>query len=149
MRRKTKYLNSAEVTFPALSQNEAFARSAVSAFMTQANPTVEEISDMKCAVSEAVTNAIVHGYGRSAGTVRLKMKLTAEGAVTVEISDKGCGIGDVALAMTPNFTTNTDGDRTGMGFTVMQTFTDKVKVLSKVGKGTRVKLVKKLSRDDT
>ena len=149
MRRKTKYLNSADISFPALSQNESFARSSVSAFLMQANPTIEEISDMKCAVSEAVTNAIVHGYAGGAGVVKMKMKLTADRTVMIEISDKGRGIEDVSLAMTPMYTTNSDGDRTGMGFTVMETFTDRVKVTSRVGKGTRVRLIKKLARDDT
>ena len=149
MKKKTKFLNSAEISFPALSQNESFARSVVSAFLMQANPTIEEISDMKCAVSEAVTNAIVHGYAGGAGIVKMKMRLSADREATIEIKDKGRGIEDVALAMTPMFTTNSDGDRTGMGFTVMQTFTDRIKVTSKVGKGTRVKLVKKLSGDDT
>lgn len=149
MGKKAKYLNSAEVSFPALSQNESFARSVVSSFLMQANPTIEEISDMKCAVSEAVTNAIVHGYAGTYGIIKMKMRLGFDNAVTVEISDKGRGIIDVDLAMTPMFSTNTDGDRTGMGFTVMRTFTDKIKVTSKVGKGTKVKMIKKLSRDDT
>ena len=149
MGKKAKYLNSAEVSFPALSQNESFARSVVSSFLMQANPTIEEISDMKCAVSEAVTNAIVLGYAGTYGIIKMKMRLGFDNAVTVEISDKGRGIIDVDLAMTPMFSTNTDGDRTGMGFTVMRTFTDKIKVTSKVGKGTKVKMIKKLSRDDT
>ena len=149
MRRKVKYLNSAEVSFPALSQNESFARSVVSSFLMQADPTIEEVSDLKCAVSEAVTNCIVHGYRGGGGIIKMKLRMTADGVVTVDISDKGRGIEDIALAMTPMFTTNSDGDRTGMGFTVMQTFTDKVTVKSSPGKGTKVRLVKKLIRDDT
>ena len=149
MRRKTKYQNSAEIVFPAKSQNESLARSVVSSFLMQANPTIEEISDLKCAVSEAVTNCIVHGYAGGAGNIKMKMKLTEDGDAIIDIIDKGCGIEDVELAMTPMFTTNTDGDRTGMGFTVMQTFTDKTKVTSSAGKGTKVRLIKKLQRDDT
>ena len=146
---KRKIINTATLTFPALSQNESLSRSFMSVFLMQTNPTVEEISDVKCAVSEAVTNAIVHGYKGGEGIVKLKAQLTDDMTLIVDISDKGCGIEDLEAAQTPNFTTNTDGERSGMGFTVMKTFTDKMSVRSKVGKGTKVRLVKKIRRCDT
>ena len=146
---KRKIINTATLSFPALSQNESLSRSFMSVFLMQTNPTVEEISDVKCAVSEAVTNAIVHGYKGGEGIVKLKAQLTEDMTLIVDISDKGCGIEDVEAAQTPTFTTNTDGERSGMGFTVMKTFTDKMSVRSKVGKGTKVRLVKKIGRCDT
>lgn len=146
---KRKIINAATLTFPALSQNESLSRSFMSVFLMQTNPTVEEISDVKCAVSEAVTNAIVHGYKGGEGTVKLKAQLTDDMTLIVDIIDKGCGIEDIEAAQTPTFTTNTDGERSGMGFTVMKTFTDKMSVRSKVGKGTKVRLVKKIGRCDT
>ena len=149
MKRKKKIINSALLTFPALSQNESLSRSFMSVFLMQANPTVEEISDIKCAVSEAVTNSIVHGYKGGEGIIKLKTVLTEDMTLTVDISDKGCGIEDVEKAQIPLFTTNTDGERSGMGFTVMKTFTDKMSVSSKIGKGTRVRLIKKIGRRDT
>ena len=146
---KRKIINNATLSFPALSQNESLSRSFMSVFLMQTNPTVEEISDVKCAVSEAVTNAIVHGYKGGEGIVKLKAQLSDDMTLIVDISDKGCGIDDVEAAQTPTFTTNTDGERSGMGFTVMKTFTDKMSVRSKVGKGTKVRLVKKIGRCDT
>lgn len=146
---KRKIINAATLTFPALSQNESLSRSFMSVFLMQTNPTVEEISDVKCAVSEAVTNAIVHGYKGGEGVVKLKAQLIDDMTLIIDISDKGCGIEDVKAAQTPTFTTNTDGERSGMGFTVMKTFTDKMSVRSKVGKGTKVRLVKKIGRCDT
>ena len=148
MKKKT-VINTATLAFPALSQNESLSRSFMSIFLMQANPTVEEISDVKCAVSEAVTNAIVHGYKGGEGIVKMKARLYDDMTLTVDISDKGCGIADVKAAQTPLFTANTDGERSGMGFTVMKTFTDSMSVYSKIGKGTRVKLVKKIGRSDT
>ena len=137
--------NKLETKFPALSRNEATARAIVSAFLISLDPTVSELADLKCAVSEAVTNAIVHGYGGGAGTVFMKLESNDCREVKIEVRDKGCGIENVEEAMEPLFTTNTDGERSGMGFTVMQTFCDKVKVKSACGKGTKVTLMKKLS----
>lgn len=145
MKKKTRIVNTAELTFPSNSVNESLSRSFISAFLMQLNPTVEDISDIKCAVSEAVTNSIVHGYAGTVGKIRIKASITDERIVIIDIVDKGCGIENVDEAVKPLFTTNTDGERSGMGFTVMETFTDKMKVYSKSGSGTRVRLVKKIS----
>lgn len=137
--------NILEVKFPAISRNEATARAVCAAFMISLDPTVSELADMKCAVSEAVTNCIVHAYGDKSGTVFMKLESSEDRQVKIEVRDKGCGIEDIESAMEPLFTTNTDGERSGMGFTVMQTFCDKVKVRSTPGRGTKVTLMKKLS----
>lgn len=148
MKNRIKYLNRAELSFPSLSQNESLARSFASAFMMQPNPTIDAISDVKCAVSEAVTNSIVHGYRNTKGEIKVKCRLTEDLTLIIDIIDKGCGIEDIDAACEPLFTTNSDGERSGMGFTVMKTLTDNMKVYSKPGRGTRVRLIKKLS-DDT
>ncbi len=145
MKKKSKTVNSAKLTIPSLSVNESLSRSFIAAFMMQLNPTVGEVSDMKCAVSEAVTNSIIHAYEGKVGIITVKAALSSDRVLTVEISDRGCGIENVEKALQPLYTTNTDGDRSGMGFTVMETFTDKIKVTSKCGKGTKVKLIKKIS----
>lgn len=145
MKKNTTVINSAQLIIPSLSVNESLSRSFVAAFMMQLNPTVGEISDMKCAVSEAVTNAIVHAYEGCVGKIKIKLSLTDERIIIVDIVDKGKGIESIEEAVKPLFTTNTDGERSGMGFTVMETFTDKMKVYSKPGSGTRVRLVKKIS----
>lgn len=145
MKKKTNIINKAEITIPSLSVNESISRSFVAAFMMQVNPTVSELSDMKCAVSEAVTNSIVHAYAGEVGKIKIRLFLTDERVIIADVSDKGRGIESVEEAMKPLFTTNTDGERSGMGFTVMETFTDKVKVYSKPGSGTRVRLVKKIA----
>ena len=137
--------NILEVKFPSLSRNEALARSLVSAFVMQLDPTLSELTDLKCAVSEAVTNSIVHGYKEQSGTVYLKFESSNDRTVKIEIRDKGYGIDDITTAMQPLYTTDPDGERSGMGFTVMETFCDKVRVVSKNGKGTKVVLIKKLS----
>ena len=129
---------------PSLSINESVARSAVAVFVAQLNPTIDEISDIKCAVSEAVTNAIVHGYKYEMGEIYIGVKYNRERTVVIEIRDKGCGIEDVTLAMTPLFTTDTTGERSGMGFAVMQTFMDNLEVYSKKDKGVRILMEKKL-----
>lgn len=149
MRKKDNFINHAKITLPSLSVNESLSRSFIASFMMQTNPTVEEISDVKCAVSEAVTNAIVHGYEGKKGLITINAKLTNDGCVVIDISDKGKGIEDIEKARRPMFTTNTDGERSGMGFTVMETFTDSLKVFSKVNKGTRVRLTKRIGRSDT
>ena len=137
--------NSMKLYIPSLSVNEALARQAVAAFVAQLNPTIEEISDIKCAVSEAVTNAIVHGYRFTEGIVYIGVKYYYDRTVVIEIKDKGCGIEDVNKAMTPLFTTDTTGERSGMGFAVMQTFMDKLDVKSRRGQGVRILMTKKLS----
>ncbi len=140
--------NILEVKFPSLSRNESLARSLTSAFVMNLDPTVGELTDLKCAVSEAVTNSIVHGYKEQSGIIYMRFEYTADRCVQIEIRDKGCGIEDIAAAMQPLYTTDPDGERSGMGFTVMETFCDKIRVVSKKGKGTKVVLQKKLSPKD-
>lgn len=140
-KRKTA-LDSFKISFAAKSRNEAFARMVISAFVTRLDPTVEQLADIKTAVSEAVTNCIVHAYKDTCGEIRLKGTIYEGGKVTVEISDRGCGIADVKHAMEPLFTTDAAGERSGMGFTVMGAFCDGVRVRSKLGKGTTVVLTK-------
>lgn len=123
--------------------NEGFARAAVSAFLSQLDPTIEQLSEIKTAVSEAVTNAIVHGYESMSGFVTLTCQWK-ERLVTITVEDKGCGISDVAMARTPLFTTKPELERSGMGFTVMENFMDSVEVYSKEHSGTKVVMVKKL-----
>ena len=137
--------NILEIKFPSLSRNEGLARSLVSAFLMQLDPTISELTDLKCAVSDAVTNSIVHGYKEQSGIIYMRFESNKDRSVRIEIRDKGCGINDIDTAMQPLFTTDPDGERSGMGFTVMETFCDKVRVVSKLGKGTKVVLIKKLS----
>ena len=137
--------NNMKLYLPSLSVNEGLARSAVAAFVAQLNPTIEEISDIKCAVSEAVTNAIVHGYKYSNGIIYIGVKYYSDRTVVIEIKDKGCGIENVSEAMTPLFTTDTSGERSGMGFVVMGTFMDKLDVYSKKGEGVRILMTKNLT----
>ncbi len=137
-------LNNMELIIDAKSQNEKFARSVVGAFFSQLNPTLEQLEDIKTAVSEAVTNCIVHAYqGKQEGKIHLLCELYAD-SIFVEIVDYGKGIEDVEKAMQPFFTTVDTGERSGMGFTVMQAFCDKVEVTSGNGK-TSVKLTKKIA----
>lgn len=129
--------------FLSKSSNEGFARAAVSAFLSQLDPTIEQLAEIKTAVSEAVTNAIVHGYESMSGFVTLTCQWK-ERLVTITVEDKGCGISDVAMARTPLFTTKPELERSGMGFTVMESFMDSVEVYSKEHSGTKVVMVKKL-----
>lgn len=140
-------LNRIQIKFPALSINEGIARSAVAVFLSQLDPSVTELADVKCAVSEAVTNCIVHGYRDSAETGMITMTVTlfSDRSVKIEIKDKGCGIADVRQARQPLFTTDAAGERSGMGFTVMESFTDSLRVSSKPGKGTTVTMLRRLS----
>lgn len=140
--------NEMSLSFPSKSCNEAFARSAVSAFVMNLDPTISELSDIKTAVSEAVTNCIVHGYRRSSGTIYIKGRITDDNKVTLKIRDKGCGIEDVKKAMEPLYTSAPEEERAGLGFAVMQSFCDKVRVKSVVGKGTTVTLEKMISSND-
>ena len=143
-----KIINEMKLSFPSKSCNEAFARSVTAAFVLNLDPTLNELSDLKTAVSEAVTNAIVHGYRRQSGTIFLSGKITDGGRVVIRIRDKGCGIDDVEQAMQPLFTTAPDEERAGLGFAVMQSFCDRVRVSSKPGKGTVVTLEKQIGGDD-
>ena len=142
---KAEVINEVRLTFPSVSANEAFARSAAASFCAQLNPTFDELSDIKCAVSEAVTNAVVHGYRDALGEIQLLMKLTDDRVFRAEIRDKGCGIPDVEEAMRPLFTTDPENERSGMGFTIIENFMDSLRVVSSPGKGTRVIMTKKLS----
>ena len=138
-----KPVNKAEISFPSNSVNEGFARAAVSAFLAQLDPTVADLTDLKTAVSEAVTNSIVHGYRDAIGTVYISVKLFENGKTVVRVRDKGCGIPDIEQAMEPLYTTGGE-ERAGLGFAVMESFMDSVKVRSAPGKGTRVTLSKRL-----
>ncbi len=138
-----KALNTVKITFPSLSVNEGFARSALSAFAAQADPTLDELADVKTAVSEAVTNCIVHAYANTIGPITLTAALYEDGTLRVAVADKGCGIPDVSKAMEPLFTTG-GAERAGLGVAVMESFMDSVKVRSAPGKGTRVTLSKRL-----
>ncbi len=138
--------NQMELTFLSRAQNEAFARVAIAAFAVQLNPTLPEMADIKTAVSEAVTNAIVHGYkGREDGRVTISAEYDESHVLTVTIADKGCGIADVATAMLPFYSTGDGTERSGMGFCVMQTFMDAVEVSSAVGEGTTVLMQKRIA----
>ena len=139
-----KYLNEMKLQFPSKSANEAFARMAVSAFLAQMDPTVEELSDIRTAVSEAVTNSIVHGYPDKVGTITVEAGIREDHRIVIRIKDKGRGIPDIAQAMEPMFTTCQTGERAGLGFAVMESFTDKLKVRSTPGKGTTVTMEKKI-----
>ncbi|MBR7032525.1 MAG: anti-sigma F factor [Clostridia bacterium] len=143
--KKRNRINEIKVTLPSYSVNEAAARAVVSAFTAQLNPTFDELSDIKCAVSEAVTNSIVHGYRDMIGPVLIGVKLYDDRSVRIEVKDKGRGIEDVEVAMQPLFTTDPDGERSGMGFTLIENFMDTLNVISAPGKGTRVVMKKKLS----
>ena len=140
-----KVINEIELSFPSCSSNEAFARAAVASFAAQLDPTLEEICDLKTAVSEAVTNCIIHGYKDTIGMVYIVVKLFENREILVKIRDKGCGIENVQKAMEPLFTTGGE-ERAGLGFAVMQSFTDRLTVTSKVGKGTTVTMRKYFSR---
>ena len=143
-----KKINEMKLSLPAISINEAVSRSVISAFCAELNPTVEELGDIRCAVSEAVTNCIVHAYrGRSdddIGDIYISVKLYDNREVMIEISDNGCGISDIELAKTPSFTTGEYGERCGMGFLVMESFMDYLNVKSSPGKGTVVLMRKNL-----
>jgi stage II sporulation protein AB (anti-sigma F factor) len=128
----------------AKSANESFARVAVSAFISQLDPTLDELADIKTAVSEAVTNCIVHAYKEKIGYIYITVRILKDNRISVSIKDKGCGIEDIEKAMEPMFTTG-GAERAGLGFAVMQSFTDKLRVASKVGKGTTVTFYKQLS----
>lgn len=137
-----KPVNKIKIQFESRSCNEGFARVACASAAAQLDPILEELNELKTAVSEAVTNAIVHGYKTKVGMVYIEIKIFSTGKIVISIRDKGCGIKDIAAAMTPMYTTGEAEERAGMGFTVMQTFCDKVKVYSGPDKGTKVVLEK-------
>jgi len=140
-----KPTNEMSVSFLSCSANESFGRAAVAAFAAQLDPTIDELSDIKTAVSEAVTNCIVHAYRDSIGVIYINCKLYDSGRIAIRIRDKGCGIEDIGQAMQPLFTTAGD-ERAGLGFAVMESFMDKLKVTSKVGHGTSVTMNKTIER---
>ncbi|BCZ48565.1 anti-sigma F factor [Clostridium gelidum] len=137
--------NKMSIEFVSKSQNEGFARVAVAAFVAQLDPTIDEINDVKTAVSEAVTNSIIHGYeNREDGLVKIEAEIN-ENEVTIVIIDKGIGIDDIEQAMEPLYTSRPDIERSGMGFTVMETFMDDLKVESEKGIGTKIVIKKKFN----
>ena len=138
--------NQMKITLAGLSKNESLARICAAAFAAQLDPTIEEINDIKAAVSEAVTNCIVHAYPDTIGDIDLRLKIINEDTVYIKISDKGKGIPDIKQAMQPLFTTAPDSDRAGLGFAVMESFTDSLKVTSRVGKGTSVIMTKRIGK---
>lgn len=138
-----KCLNEMKLIIDSRSVNEAFSRVSVAAFIAQLDPTLEEISDIKTAVSEAVTNCIVHAYPNGLGKIYISAAVYENGTVKVKIKDKGVGIPDIEMAMQPLFS-SLGGERAGLGFAVMESFTDKLRVTSKENKGTTVTLIKKI-----
>ena len=146
MKAKNKVINSIKMNFPSLSVNESAARAMVAAFSAQADPTTTELADIKCAVSEAVTNCIVHAYPDSIGEIYISVKILEGRKILIEIKDKGRGIEDIDLAKTPLYTGAPGEERSGMGFTVMESFMDEMKVRSRVGKGTTGLLLKRLTQ---
>ncbi len=147
-----KTMNEMRMVFASRSSNEAFARTAVAAFVSQLDPAVDELADLRTAVSEAVTNCIVHAYGDTIGDITVTVQLFENGRVIIKIRDRGCGIPDVKKAMEPLYTTGGE-DRSGLGFSVMESFMDTMKVRSTVGKGTVVTMEKYIRvrrrREDT
>lgn len=144
-----KPINEIKLTVEGRSCNEAFARSAVASFLAVLDPNIEEISDIKTAVSEAVTNCIVHGYREEIGNIYIRVRIFEEARVSISIRDKGCGIPDVKKAMEPLFTTCENGERAGLGFSIMGSFMDKLRVRSRLGAGTTVTLEKTIRSKGT
>lgn len=143
------YVNTMKLVLPAISENERMSRALVSNLVSVLNPTVAELGDLRCALSEAVTNAIVHGYGSPADVddklIYIAVTLYEDRSVKITVRDHGRGIEDIEAAREPLFTTDDTGDRSGMGFSVMEAFCDRVEVASRVGEGTKVTLYKTLS----
>lgn len=136
-------VNQMSLKFPSRSCNEAFARQAIAAFAAQLDPTIEEMNDIKTAVSEAVTNCIVHAYKEGLGYITIQAKLFDTDEIQIVVKDKGCGIPNVPRAMQPMFTTG-DAGRSGMGFTIMESFMDRLRVRSREGVGTQVTMTKRI-----
>ena len=137
--------NEMKISFLSRSSNESFARATVAAFVSQLDPTIDELADIKTAVSEAVTNCIVHAYRDGLGTIYITVTIFENGKIVIQIRDKGCGIEDIPQAMEPLFTTAGE-ERAGLGFAVMQSFMDKLKVKSRAGNGTTVIMEKNIIR---
>jgi stage II sporulation protein AB (anti-sigma F factor) len=137
-------INSMKMEFPSRSANEGFARTSVACFAAQLDPTLEELGDIKTAVSEAVTNCIVHAYPDTLGKIMLRARIFEDNAIEITVRDWGCGIEDVAMARSPMYTTGGD-DRSGMGFTIMESFMDSLRVRSKMGRGTTVTMRRRIS----
>ena len=140
-----KLRNELSLTLPAIGENEAVARSILSAFVATVSPTVEELGDLRCAISEAVTNSVVHAYGPEGGPVYIRIRLFFDRTVSVRVADRGVGIADVQEARRPHVTTGPSDERAGMGFLVMESLTDRLTVRSTVGRGTVVTMWKKLA----
>ena len=133
-----------KLIFDSDSRNEAFARYAVTAFVSRLDPSTDELADIRTAVSEAVTNSIIHGYKGKIGEVRVEAVIYSDRSVKITVTDKGCGIEDIEMARQPLFTTDESGERGGMGFAIMESFSDSFRVRSRVGKGTKVSMIKRL-----
>ncbi len=140
-----KVNNHVNLEFPSCSANEAFARTAAACFAAQLDPTLEEVNDVKTAVSEAVTNAIVHAYPDTLGKISMKLRIREDHSLEIVVKDWGVGIPDVEQARTPLFTTGSE-ERSGMGFTIMESFMDTLRVRSEVGKGTTVTMRRQIAR---
>ena len=145
-RKRAEAVNWIRMKLPSLSINESMARASVAAFCAQSDPSAVELADIKCAVSEAVTNCIVHAYRETVGIIYITVRLYADRVIEIEIRDRGCGIADVKMARQPLYTTDAESERSGMGFTVMESFCDKVRVVSECAKGTTVTLYKCLGK---
>ena len=144
-----KIINNMRLIFDSRSANEAFARTTLAAFVCQLDPTMEEMMDIKTAVSEAVTNAIVHGYKNKIGKILISSSLYDNNKIVIKIKDYGCGIEDIKKAREPLFTTAPSEERAGLGFALMESLTDKLKVSSKVGKGTTITLERIIRSKDS
>ena len=142
---KKELVNRMKTVFDSDSRNESFARYAVTAFIARLDPDVSELADIRTAVSEAVTNAIIHGYKGRVGNVTVDVSLYSDRSIKITVSDRGCGIEDIERAKLPLFTTDESGERGGMGFAIMESFCDKLKVRSTLGRGTSVTMIKRLT----
>ena len=140
-----RVLNSMKLILLSNSVNEGIARASVAVFCAQVNPSASELGDIKCALSEAVTNSIVHAYRDEMGYIYITVDLLENSVIRIKVKDRGCGISDIKCARTPLYTTDRAGERSGMGFTVMESFTDAITVTSKLNKGTTVTLYKKIN----
>ena len=144
MKAKDKIINRVTLRFPSLSENERFARLAVSGFVSALDPALDELSEIKTAVSEAVTNCIVHAYRDTVGEIKMEVRLLEGCHLYICISDRGCGISDIHKAREPLFTTAPDEERAGLGFAIMESFTDSLRVRSRTGHGTSVTMLRTL-----
>ena len=146
---KKTLTNEIKCSFLSLSQNESLARGIISSFLLPLDPDIEELADLRCAVSEAVTNCIVHAYAGTVGTITLSARAYSDRTVKISVADKGCGIDDVAKARQPLYTTLPDEDRCGLGCSIMESFSDRLTVTSRTGKGTKVTMTRRLSSPTT